>query len=190
MRRQSNFKPLMRAVAVMGVVVAIVSGVTFAALQSQQAVLSGSTISTATADLKISLNGTTFATSSVGFSFSDIIPGGSAVPTTGNNFYLKNLGTTSVLTKVAVSSVPTNPNNVDLSKVSIIITRTPGGSPQTFTLAQLISNYASGGVQVSTALAINEVGQYKVQASMTADAFSGPSASLGNIDLVFIGSSI
>ena len=190
MKRQSNFKPLVRAVAVMGAVIAIVSGVTFAALQSQQAVLSGNTISTASADLKISVNGTTFTASNVGFSYSDIIPGGSAVPAAGNSFYLKNSGSTPITTKTAISSVPTNTSNVDLSKVSVIITRTPGGSPQTFTVMQLMDAYASGGIQVSTALSVNEIAQYKAQVSMTADAFSGPSASLGNIDLVFIGSSI
>lgn len=56
MRQGSTFKPLARAVTVMAVVMILVSGVTFAALQSQQAVLTGYNCR-ATADLKISTDG-------------------------------------------------------------------------------------------------------------------------------------
>ncbi len=185
--KQSNSRALMRAVGVMGIVMILVSGVTFAALQSQQAVLSGNTITSASADLKVSLNGTNFTTSQTGFDFSGVVPGGPAVPAAGYVFYLKNSGTTTSQVKVAVSTTPTNLNNIDLTKVSVTILRYPGGVAQTLTLASLISTYASGGVALTDTLPAGGTNTYHIQASMAADAFTGSGASLGNIDFVFTG---
>lgn len=190
MSQYSKTTALVRAVVVMGAVMSIVSGVTFAALQSQQAVLAGNSISTASADLKISTDGTTFTTSGTGFSFANIIPGGSAVPAGGNTFYLKNSGSTNVSLKMAISNTPTNTSNVDLTKVSVIVTRTPGGSAQTFTMQQLMDTYATGGTAVSTPINTATTAQFSIQVSMTSDAFSGPSATLGNINIVFTGTAI
>ncbi len=187
MRRQSNVKPLLRAFTVMVVVVALVSGVTFAALQSQQAVLAGNTIESATADLKISTDGVTYTSSHTGFDFTGVVPGGPAVPAAGNSFWLKNSGTTGSQVKLAVSTSPTNLSNVDLSKVSVIVTHVPGGTSQTITLAVLISTYAAGGTALTDILPAATAYQYKIQISMAADAFTGSGASLGNIDFVFIG---
>ncbi|CAN5386035.1 hypothetical protein BH10PAT3_BH10PAT3_5190 [soil metagenome] len=187
--QQSNITPLMRAVGVMGIVMLIVSGVTFAALQSQQAVLSGNTIQSATADLKISTDGTAYAGSRTGFDFSSVVPGGPAVPAAGYSFYLKNSGSTGSQVKVGVSSAPTNISAIDLSKVSIVITHVPGGTPQTMTLSSLISTYADGGTALTDILPAGAAYQYKIQVSMSSDAFSGSGAALGNIDFVFIGTS-
>lgn len=190
MRQQSNFKALARAVAVMGAVMAIVSGATFAALQSQQAVLSGNTISSATADLKISTDGVNYNNTQTGFDFPSVVPGGPAVPAAGHSFYLKNSGSTISQIKVGVSTVPTNLSNVDLAKVSVVITRVPGGTSQTLTLTSLISSYADGGTALTDNLNANSSSQYKIQVSMAADAFSGSSASLGNITFVFVGTAL
>lgn len=187
MRKKSDFKPLFRAITVMGIVMVLVSGVTFAALQSQQSVLSGNTIESATADLKISLDNITYTSSHTGFDFAGVVPGGPAVPAAGNAFWLKNSGTTSTQVKLAVSTTPTNLSNVDLSKVMVIITHTPGGTSQSVTLASLISTYASGGTALTDILPSATAYQYKIQISMAVDAFTGSGASLGNIDFVFIG---
>jgi hypothetical protein len=180
----------MRAGVVLGIVFLVVSGVTFAALQSQQAVLAGNTISSATADIKISTDNNTYSNSKTGFDFSNVIPGGPAVPAAGYPFFLKNSGSTASLIKMSVSSAPSNLNNVDLSKVSIIITRYGGGATQTFTLANLISSYADGGLALTENLPAGVFYQYKLQATMAADAFTGNGASLGNIDFVFTGTSV
>jgi len=187
---KKSSQPLIRALAVMGAVMAIVSGVTYAALQSQQAVLSGNTITSATADLKVSLNGTNFTSSQTGFDFSSVIPGGPAVPAAGYTFYLKNSGTTNTQVKMGVSTAPTNLSNIDLSKVFITIIRYPGGTPQTISLATLSSSYADGGTALTDVLSSGATNTYHIQASMAADAFTGAGASLGNIDFVFIGTSV
>lgn len=179
--------PVVRAAAVVSAIAVVVSGVTFASLQSQQAVLTGNTIQSATADLRIGTSASTFAASRTGFSFDNVVPGGPAMPTDGNNFYLKNYGTATLNLKVAIASTPTNAQNVDLTKVSIILTRVDTGAQQTLSLKSLIDAQSTGGTAITDALNPSVVAQYKLRAVMDNDAFSGSSASVGAIDLVFSG---
>jgi hypothetical protein len=179
----------LRAIAVVAAVVVIVSGVTFAALQSQQAKLTGNTIQTATANLEISPDGTSYSAAQSGYVFSNLVPGGQAMPLNGYNFYLKNTGGTPLELKFAISSVPSNPNNVDLSKVNVIVSPIGGGSPQSFTMQALLSAAATGGLTINTPAMLNSgvAAQYTIQVSMASDALTGASASLGNIDFAFSG---
>lgn len=181
---------LMRSMFVIVLAIIAVSGVTYAVLQSQQVKLTGNVIETATANLQIGPDGNTYSsTPQSGFAFQNIIPGGQAVPTNGYVFYLKNAGATGLALKFAVTTTPSNPNNVDLSKVNVILTPGGGGSPQSFTLAALIAANATGGLAVTTptTLLAGAAHQYSLQVSMAADAFSGSNASLGNIDFAFSG---
>ena len=190
MKKHKNFRPLLRAVTVMAVVGVVVSGVTFAALTSQQAVLAGNTIETATADLRVSQDGSTYTNSLAGFDFANVVPGGAAVPAAGYNFYLKNFGGTPLLLKLGVASTVANPDNVDLTKVSVILTSIGSGAqPQTFTLASLIAANTTGGAALTSPSPLINGTQQKfgVQVSMASDAFSGSSASLGNLDFAFSG---
>jgi hypothetical protein len=177
---QSRAQPLAlaRIISITAALIILLTGVTFAALQSQQNVLVGNTISTATANLQLSTDGTTYGDSKTGFDFNNIIPGGSAVPSAGYSFYLKNAGGT-----------PTNPSSVDLSKVNVILTTVGSGTgPQSFTLQSLL---APGGVSVASAsLASAAAQQYKLQVSMALDAVTSSSASLGNIDFNFSGTAV
>jgi hypothetical protein len=180
---------LVRALSVVASVGILVAGVTFAALQSQQAVLSGNTIQTASANLLIgtaSATSTAFSNSHSGFSFANVVPGGSAQPADGNVFYLKNTGTATLTLKMAVSGTPTNTSNVDLTKVSVTVTRTDTNATQTATLQSLLDN--TGGLSLTDNLTPASTGvQYKLSVSMSADAFTGSSASIGAIDFVFSG---
>ncbi len=185
-----TIEPYARAVMVISAVAVLATGVTFAALQSQQATLTGNSIQTASADLKIGTSTATFGSSRSGFNFNGIIPGGSPVPADGNVFYLKNAGTASLALKVAVNTAPTNTAGVDLNKVYVTITRVESTVSQTFSLSALVEANATGGVALTDSLAGTTVGQYKVQASMALDAFNGSSAEVGGIDLVFGGTSV
>lgn len=180
---------LVRALTVVASVAILVAGVTFAALQSQQAVLSGNTIQTASANLLIgtaSATSTAFSNSHSGFTFANIVPGGAAQPADGNAFYLKNTGTATLTLKMAVSGTPTNTSNVDLTKVSVTVTRTDTNASQTATLQSLIDN--TGGISLTDNLAPASTGvQYKMSIAMSSDAFTGSSASIGAIDFVFSG---
>lgn len=185
MKRSNKFKSLKRAVVAATAVVAVAGGGAFAVLQSQQNTLTGNTISTATANLQLSKDGRTYGSTQTGFDFIDIIPGGSAVPEAGHAFYLKNAGSTPLSLKLKVNSIPINPNNVDLTKVSVLLTTLGSAtSPQSFSLQSLIS-----GDQIVSGAAIgnNTIRDYKLQVSMAADALTGSGAALGNIDFTFTG---
>ena len=174
----------------MAAVVVIVSGVTFAALQSQQAKLAGNIIQTATANLQISPNDVSYANSLEGFAFQNLVPGGVAVPNADTfTFYLKNAGGTPLSLKLAVSSTPLNADNADLSKVHLILIPADGSSPQNFTLAALIAAYSSGGLPVISANRLTPATtmKYHLQITMDIDAVTGSGASISNIDLSFSG---
>lgn len=184
MQRSSTIKPIARALSIIMAVVIIATGATYAALQSQDNLLTGNTIQTATANLKISRDGQTFSTSQPGFSFTDLIPGGQASPAVGFKTYLSNAGGTPLSLKVAVSSTPTNPDNIDLAKVNVVFI---SSTIQSFTLAQLIAAQSTGGVSLDKTLAVGNTQLYSIQVSMAADAVTGPGTTLGNIDISFSG---
>lgn len=195
MGRIGQYTPLLRAIGVISAVGILVTSVTYAALQTAPATLTGNTIKSATADLKIGTSSTTalpstYSASRAGFTFADVMPGGPAMPADGYSFYLKNYGSTALSLKVAVSSVPTNAANIDLSKVSLQLSRVDTDAVQTFTLKALVDAQAAGGLALTDALAPTPtIAQYKLRASMAADAFTGTGddVSVGAIDLVFSG---
>jgi hypothetical protein len=189
MKPSKNFKVLARALVVVSAAVIVVSGVTFAALQSQQDTLAGNTIETATANLQLSVDGYSFTNSHAGFDFSNLIPGGQAQPVTGYTVYLKNAGGTALSLKLALTSVPANPNNVDLSKVNVLLTTVGSGTgAQSFSLQALMTASTTGGLDITSGnLASGATQQYKLQIAMASDAISGSSASLANIDFAFSG---
>ena len=189
MKRFHNGRALVRAVGVVASVVIVVGGVTFAALQTQQVKLTGNIIETATANMQLSSDGVNYTTSQSGFAFSNVLPGGQPVPQSGYNVYLRNNGATPLALKLAISSTPSNPASVDLNKVNLILTPVGGGSPQTFSLQSLIAGNASGGSAITAPaeLFVGNTAHFTLQISMAADAITGSSASLGNIDFAFSG---
>lgn len=183
-------QPLARAVAVIAAVTILVTGVTYASLQSQQEVLAGNSIKTATANLQIGTSDGTFGTSRNGFSYEDVLPGGAAVPVDGNVFYLKNGGTPALALKAAVSSTPTNSSSVDLSKVYLVLERTDTHVSQKLALADLATAYTGGGVALTDNLSGGATAQYKARVQMDADAFTGTNADITGIDIVFSGTAV
>jgi hypothetical protein len=92
---------------------------------------------------------------------------------------------------MSVGSTPTNISNVDLSKVSVDISRADTDTTQTATLQSLVDDYPSGGLSLTDSLAPGSTGTtYTISVSMTADAFTGSSASIGSIDFVFSGTAV
>ncbi|HEX8227601.1 MAG TPA: hypothetical protein VF572_07075 [Candidatus Saccharimonadales bacterium] len=185
--RNRGVQPMARAIMVVSAVAVLATGVTYAALQSQAATLTGNTISTATADLKIGSSASTFSATRAGFNFSNIIPGATPSPTDGNSFYLKNFGAAPMALKVAVSSTPANTANVDLTKVFLVFTRVDTTATQKLSLASLVSAHTTGGTAITDSLAGGAVAQFKTQVTMDDDAFTGTTATVGGIDLTFNG---
>ncbi len=192
MRRLRNFNkhvPLLRAVGVLGAVGILVSSVTYASLQSQQAVLAGNSIRSATADLRIGTSASAFSASRAGFTFADVAPGGPAMPADGHTFYLKNYGTTTLGLNVAVNSSVTNTKSVDLGKTFVQLTRVDTGAVQTLSVQSLIDGQAAGGTAVTDPIVPAAVVQYRLRSLMDADAFTGTGVDVevDAVDLVFSG---
>jgi len=189
MTKSKRLKNIKRSILIATLLMGLTGGAAFAVLQSQQDTLTGNVISTATANLSLSLDGTSYTSSTAGFEFANIVPGGAAVPTTGYPFYLKNNGATPLALKFYVSGTPSNPGNVDLSKVNIILTTVgSGASAQSFSLQSLIDSRDTGGLAIlPTTLNATYSQQYKLQVSIASDANIQSGASLGNIDFAFRG---
>ncbi len=189
MKHTTRLKALVRAFGVLASLVVVVGGVTYAALQTQPVKLTGNTIETANANLQISTDGTNFASSLAGFDFANIVPGGQAVPQGGYTFTLKNGGGTPLALKFAVTTTPSNPANVDLSKVNVILTPVSGGTAQSFNLEALINANTTGGLAINnpTQIFAGTRALFTLQISMANDAMTAASASLGNIDFAFSG---
>jgi len=183
----NKLKTYARLLALTGLLAVSLSGAAFAALQSQQSTLKGNTIQTATANLQLSSDGTTYMSSLNGYSFNNLVPGGSATPAAGFGLYIKNMGSTNLNVKLAISKPITNPDNVDLSKVHVILVPTAGGSQINLTLQDLITNAAGGGMSLPNATRVlpNQSIGYVMQVSMESDAVNGSSASLSDIDFSF-----
>jgi len=115
MKRLFNINPFLRATGVIGAVAVCVTGITFAALNSQ-ATLTGSTLTSADASLLI-YNGSTFASTATGFNITGLIPG--TPGTTGNpgtdgsgtteHVYFQNAGGTPIAITATVPTLPAAP---------------------------------------------------------------------------------
>ena len=99
-----KMNPLLRAIGVIGAVAALVTGVTFAALNST-ATLTDNTISSGTAGLRVSTDNTTFSDSEPGFTVTGLIPGTGSTKT----FYLRNNGDIALDVSARVPVLPGPP---------------------------------------------------------------------------------
>lgn len=187
MKQFHTFGGLVQAAGIVTALVLLATGVAFAALQSQPGVLKGNTIQTAVASLQVSQNGSTYSSSVDGYTFSNLIPGGQPMPASGYSIFVKNVGTTPLALKLSVKPAVGNPQNVDLSKVRLILTPTPNGTPQSLTLQELISADSTGGLTIDQAGHIipSQVLSYTMRIALDSDAITGPSAMLSNIDFSF-----
>lgn len=183
-----NLQPFLRSILVLSSIGIITTAATFATLQSQQAVLAGNTINSATAALIVGTDGTTFGNSKTGFNFTNVVPGGPAVPAAGNPAYLKNNGSANLSIKMAISSTPTNLNNVDLTKVFVEISRAETNFDQTYSLKSLMDSYATGGTLLNDVVNSATTAQYLLRVSMSADAFNNTNGvTISGVDIVFTG---
>lgn len=189
MQRTSFINPLAKAGLTIAVALALITGVTYAALQSPQNKFTGSTIQTATANLLISRDNSSFSNTQSGFSFANVIPGGSLTPSPGYPIYLKNAGGTPLALKLAISSTPTNPDGADLTKVNVVLTSTASGQIQTLSLQSLVDSYAVGGTAITLVPVLfqEQTHPFTLQVSMAKDAITGPSATIGVIDFSVTG---
>ncbi len=188
MARQRGLSPLLRSIIILSGVGIITTAATFAALQSQNAVLSSNTISTSTAFLLVSNDNVSFNNTKTGFTFSNVTPGGPAVPAAGYNFYLKNTGTANLSIRLTLDAIPTIPFGIDSSKVLINLSRSDNAFNQVISLKALTDSMSTGPVVLTDSITAGTTATYNIKVNMSADAYSGSSgATISGIDLVFSG---
>lgn len=184
----SRINPVLRAVLVIGVVMAFVTSITYAALQSQ-ATLTNNTISTASADLQL-WDGDSFESTAPGFNITDLVPG---TPSDPQNFYFKNNGSAPLDITARIPSAPTTNGIGDFSKVYVTIDCQADASPAINTnMAALIAGEVSLDVTLPAG-AQGVIGETDNPANCSAvfdidpTTVSGSSASIGSFDLRFTG---
>lgn len=176
-----HFKSLKRTILMAVIVISVAVGVTFAILQSR-GVLTGNTISTASANLLVSTDGVHYGQAIPGFNFENIIPGGYPTPADGYPVFIKNTGNTPVELKLTLDGALSNPDSANLNKLHISLVDDNGSiAPRDFILQSLVSTATS----IEGDLAPGAVRHYKLQVTADDDADAGKT--IGNIDLAFIG---
>lgn len=185
---------LLRALVVTGTVLAVMGGITFAVLVSNKAVISSSRITSATAAMQVSLNGIDFGPSMPGFAFHDIEPGGSPGPAEGQDVYVKNSGSLSLMAGLSVD--PTTlvyPNDVDFNQVFVVVSPASGGQTLQLSLADLMEKHNTVDAQpLNHKLVPGQITHYKVRIFIAANALASTAsrAEISGLDLVFTGSSV
>ncbi len=196
----SHINPVVRAVAVIGSVVALVTGATFAAI-SNEAVLSNNLIGTrsATAELLIwDAEANEFQPEAPGFSFTELDPGGSSTPFP---FYFKNTGNVDLNLTAKINALPSGLGDGsvegDLSADDVTLKFT-GACAETVsaTLSELVAGVAlpcgplAAGAQGVVGEDATNAANYQVTVKIDDDVdVTETGTELGPFDLVFQGDS-
>ena len=183
--------PMVRAIAVIGAVAALVTSITLAALSST-ATLTGNTIASATAELLVDSDGdATFESSDGGFVFDDVVPGGSPAPVPGHDFDLQNNGDVEMDISVSIPLQPTGTNIPDFDKVDAVLSCTTDSGTTTFSVtASLQELFDTGAAMTGDTMLPAEVAECTAQVQMDADAVSGSEGSVDPFDLEFTGTNV
>jgi hypothetical protein len=190
---RTKISALMRAAAVVTGTVGIVSGVTFASLQSQAAVLKGNSIQTANAGLQVSTDGTTYASSVPGYGIGGLVPGGMPMPSNGGLVYVKNTGTAAEAVSLSIPSGFTNTDNLDLTKVHVVLSPIGAGAGQNVVLQDLIDAGVAGiplTVGNATHLFAGNTTGFTIKFSLDSDAIVTTGATVNNLDFDLIGTAV
>lgn len=182
--------PVLRAVGVISAVTALVSGVTFAAMQQAQATLTGNSMSSATVGLLVdgSDTGTEYSTSEAGFAFSNLVPNG---PSSNGTFKLKNSGGVDLDVKVNVT--PITATGIDKNLVKVKFINTDQTLEAEYTLSQVEAGVNLPGVSgpgVSPGIGTLEAAEieaFTIQVRLESGAITGSPNSISNFDLIFTG---
>jgi hypothetical protein len=184
-----------RSVAVIGGMGALIAGVTFAALTSGPATLASNTLSTATAELQVSNNGTTFSPSVAGFAVTGLIPGDGS---THKKFYMKNSGDVDLALSVHVPHTPPAPTGgygfTGWQNLKVFIKDLSTGEVTTTNMTDLLAGDVSLTGSLGQGVTGNPAtpaapGNYELWYDITPSALTGGTAGVGAFDLQFMGTS-
>lgn len=184
---------LARVSAALAIVITLVGGVTFAALRSQNNVLSGSRMTSASADLGMSRSSAgPWSNNIPGFEFTDVVPGGDPGPKTGSDLFFRNNGTINLNLHFGVNLTRlTNPNALNLQKVKIVVADATGQTIYATQSVHQLGQLLGAGTPQSANIILpkNSVTQLKIMMQIEDGALSDTSsqAVIDNLDIVFSG---
>ncbi len=179
--------PMTRAVMVIASVAALVTGVTFAALQSQ-ATLTDSTVNTATAGLTL-WDGDSFESTAPGFTVTGLVPGVGTAPLP---FYFKNSGVALNLT-AHVPATPTSSGFTGWENLKVTIKDDNDNAVTNTTMQALLAGEVpinggplSSGAQGDSNTPSTE-GNFTAKFDIEPTSITGSSASVGAFNIIFTG---
>jgi hypothetical protein len=183
----SKFSPIARATGVMGVTAAMITGITFAAFNTNSVVLADSNLTVDTSVLRISSGGA-YATAAAGFN-DTLTPG---ITSTAHEFYLQNLSNSNLAISVGVSA---DAGNLDGNGIIYKIYDQAGvlvlekTYTQLNTTPQLLDGQLNA-LAAGSADGLPTEGDYTYTVTVNGSAVTGNSGNLGNYDLTFTGTSL
>lgn len=193
-----HINPVARAIVVIAAVMALVTGVTFAALKDS-VTLQNNTISSANADLLI-WDGDSFEQTAAGFTVTNLIPGSGS---DDYPFYLKNNGGTPLKLAITVPSAPAEPAGgygfSGWENLKVTVTNNePGCADDTLhtDMAALLAGEVELKCNPMTAGAQGDSGNLETEGNFTVsfdiapESVTGDSPGVGNFDLVITGSAV
>lgn len=179
--RQIN--PVLRAIAVIGVVAALVTSITLAL--SSSATLTNNTISSASVNLLVNNQEDAtddFVESEAGFAFDNLVPG---TPSEAMNFQLRNSGELPLDVYVQITGESALPVGVDGSDITFTFTSLTGDPTVTKTWAELIA--APGALLVNN-MAANPSASEDIEVTVTLDeSISAESVDITAFNFTFTG---
>lgn len=178
-----------RAVGVMGVTAALATGVTWAALTSNTATLTDSSINSTTASLKL-WDGDSYENSAPGFTINGLVPGQGSAP---QAFYFQNQGATPLTLSAHVPGAPTATGFSGWENLKVKITKGSDGEVTNTTMKALLEGNVVlngaplGGGDTGDSGNPTAPGNYTVVFDIDPSAVTGSQATVGNFNLDFVG---
>lgn len=170
----------------------LVAGVSFAALRSQNNIITGSRMMSASANLLISKQGDEgYATNIGGYDFFGLVPGGDAGPATAHDLYLRNDGSTSLKLQVSLNPARLRlANGASAQHTHLVIYDYSGNSQiAKYSLADLSTAYNSGApLGLNLIMTSNTIEHLTLRMQLDdAQTDTTQQQDIDNIDLVFSG---
>lgn len=177
-----------RAVGVIGATAVLATGVTFAALQSNVATLSNTSVTSSTASLKL-WDGDSFELVAPGYTITNLVPGtGSAV----QHLYMQNDGQIPLNVTAHVPAAPSASGFSGWENFKVKIASETGGSVETNMQALLSGNVVLPANPLSAGATGNSnvegtEGNYTVTFDIDPSSTFGNSVSVGSFNIDFTG---
>ena len=177
--------PVRRTFLVACISTLVLLGAVYAALLSNFSIVGGSSITSASAYLRVSTDGDHYSEQVSGFDFTNIMPGLNLQPVPGKLVSLRNDGSSRLELHLNVD--PLQASNIDLNHVFLAFTRADTGNLDQYSLSSLTSGHLT---RLGVVLNPGQHIDYRLQVRIDEGAIPNTTQPvvLSGINLVFDGS--